>query len=519
MDITKLTKQQLFEKCEQLKIEKYKSKTKAELIILIESKINNKYISKNIDLINSSTSKQKFIIEDSDTEENTDDCDNMNENIVDIGIAETKLECSESIELFNIKEISNIEKQKNEQFTIAETFVGCGGSHFGFKKSGFKSIFVNDIWDDAIKTLMQNDKDLNENNVICSDIKDLTEEYFKEKNINTQNLDVLIGGVVCKGFSLAGIRNPYDPRNYLYLQQLRLVSILKPKISIIENVPGMLNMKILTKNNDEELKNLCVELNDICEQHKKVRGRLITEKKKLASLNDENEIMLIQGIIENTKKEMEELTQKRKNMEKFLENKKYSVVAHIEKIYDSLGYDVHKKILTCSDYGCFTSRQRLFIVAVRRDLNIKWEYPIPTTKENKLTVKDAFDLIDYVGLNNPLNDNDNKPMNHNKSTVEKFKKIQCGVKSEEGYFSRGTSSRLSYDKPAPTLVPGHSSFQIHPTEHRSITVREGATITGFDTNFKFYGSHSSRCMQIGNAIPVNMAYALAEQCKKYLNEL
>ena len=61
---------------------------------------------------------------------------------------------------------------------------------------------------------------------------------------------------------------------------MRLVGILKPKISVIENVPGMLNMKILRRDNNEEIKQLCNELNDICEKQKKVRGRLIAETKK-----------------------------------------------------------------------------------------------------------------------------------------------------------------------------------------------------------------------------------------------
>ena len=404
------------------------------------------------------------------------------------------------------------------EFTIAETFVGCGGSHFGFKKSGFKTIFVNDIWEDAIKSLVQND-DLDENKVICDDIKNLNDTYFHDKNINIGNVDVFIGGVVCKGFSLAGIRNPYDPRNYLYLEQLRLVELLKPKISIIENVPGMLNMKILKKSDDITIMNLCSKLTEICEKHKKVRGKLIAENKKLSNISDEKEKEFLIHTIENTKKEMVQLTQQRNEIEKILENNKYSVVDDIEKIYNELGYDVYKKILACNDYNCFTSRHRLFIVAVRRDLNIKWEYPIPITKDNHPTVKEAFDLIDYHGTNNPDIDIDNKPMNHSSNTIEKFKKIKAGIKTDDEYFSRGTSSRLDSNKPAPTLVPGHSSFQIHPIEHRSITVREGATITGFSTNYKFYGSHTSRCMQIGNAIPVNMAYALAEQCKKILNQV
>ena len=81
-----------------------------------------------------------------------------------------------------------------------------------------------------------------------------------------------MGGVVCKGFSLAGVRNPFDQRNYLYVSQLQLVEQLKPKISIIENVPGMRTMKILAKSNlgpvsqkfnielNDNVENLCKEI-------------------------------------------------------------------------------------------------------------------------------------------------------------------------------------------------------------------------------------------------------------------
>lgn len=471
-----LKKTQLLEMCEQLGISKCKSKTKEELISLI-------------------VAKQQLTP------------------AITLEIDTTPVEITPTIEQLQetpITEQHQVAQLQDAQLTVAETFVGCGGSHFGFKKSGYKSVFVNDIWDDAIKTLQQNDDKLNDNEVICDDIYKIDANYFAQRNIQANNVDVFIGGVVCKGFSLAGIRNPYDERNYLYLQQLRLVGVMRPKISIIENVPGMLNMKILSRDNNEEIKSLCAELNTICEKHKKVRGRLIAEKKKQSSGSDNS------ATIENTKAEMEILSQQRKDMETQLEEYKYSVVEHIEQLYAELGYDVYKQVLMCSDYGCFTNRQRLFIVAVRKDLGITWTYPEPFTKDNKPTVKNAFDLIDYNGINNPSIDIDNRPMNHSSSTVDKFKKIASGGKAEDGYFSRGTSSRLAFDKPAPTLVPGHSAFQVHPVEHRSITVREGATLTGFDTNFKFYGSHTSRCMQIGNAIPVNMAYIMAEQCKSVL---
>lgn len=402
-------------------------------------------------------------------------------------------------------EILSNEPVLNEKvFKIAETFVGCGGSHFGFKKAGFNTVFVNDLWNDAIETLKINDKDLNENQIILDNIENIDENYLKDRNINYDDLDVLFGGIVCKGFSLAGIRNPYDPRNYLYLQQLRLVELLKPKISIIENVPGILSMKILKK--DDSIKDLCLKLTDICEKHKKLRGKLIALTKDNTS----------QSIIESVKDELNSITFERKQMEDSLEFYMYNVVEHIEELYSNLGYKVYKKILKCSEYDCATERKRLFIVAVRNDTNIEWEYPNPTSLINPPTVKDAFDLLDINGVNDPNYDVDNRPMSHKSSTIEKFKNISSNMKSSDSYFSRGTSSRLSMDKSAPTLVPGHSSFQIHPYEHRSITVREGAIITGFDKNFKFYGSHTSRCMQIGNAVPINMAYNIALQCKKYL---
>jgi DNA (cytosine-5)-methyltransferase 1 len=99
-------------------------------------------------------------------------------------------------------------------------------------------------------------------------------------------------------------------------------------------------------------------------------------------------------------------------------------------------------------------------------------------------------------------------MKHKIKTIEKFK---------NGIFFREGGKRLILDKPAPTLVPGHSNFPIHPTENRLITIREGAIITGFPIDYKFIGSHTNRCIQIGNAIPVQLAEYLAINCKKFLS--
>lgn len=428
---------------------------------------------------------------------------------------------------------NNINKKKTNKkksnFTIVETFVGCGGSYIGFEREQFQTIFVNDNWDTALETLKFNNKNLTDEQIICEDInllceKDLLSQFKMKQN----DLDVLIGGVVCKGFSLAGVRNPYDDRNYLYISQLKLVEQFRPKISIIENVPGMKNMKILCKNNyapvsnklkftiSESIENICKEINENIEQHKKNRGSIIAINKKINNnsseelLNTKNSLLIVKN----------ELEKQRKVMEDKLSKYMYSVLDDIIERYEELGYRVTINKLKVSNYGGYTNRIRLIIVAIRNDIEKEWEWPKfmncdeDETLPNLNTVRDALNLLDKT-INDPETDLDNRPMKHRLSTIEKFKKITAETKSD-GFSSRGTSNRLSLDKPAPTLVPGHSSFQIHPIEHRSITVREGAIISGFPIDYKFIGSHTDRCIQIGNAIPVQLGEILAKCARKVL---
>jgi DNA (cytosine-5)-methyltransferase 1 len=146
------------------------------------------------------------------------------------------------------KKFKIVDNNKSNDLTIVETFVGCGGAHLGFKKNGFKSLLVNDIDKDMIATLLKN-KCIDEDITFTCPLEKLSNKMILEK-INDKNVDVLFGGIVCKGFSLAGVRNPFDERNYLYKEQLRLVKLLKPRISIIENVVGFKNMNLYRENNN-----------------------------------------------------------------------------------------------------------------------------------------------------------------------------------------------------------------------------------------------------------------------------
>ena len=410
---------------------------------------------------------------------------------------------------------SNIENKDNhensKELTIVETFVGAGGAHLGFKNAGYKSLLVNDIDKDTINTLLLNNVISKENYLLCP-IEDITEEILLNK-IGNNTVDVLFGGIVCKGFSLAGVRNPFDIRNYLYKHQLRLVSILKPKVSVIENVTAIKNM-MLYVNCEDTIKTFDA-YTKLSDSNKLLNGEKSSKRKNGQDYSDLN------LIINNNKKKMEELL---KNIDSY----KYCILDDIKKTYLEMGYRFYEKILQTDKHGGYTNRKRIIMVAVRND--IEGEYIYPEEQDTNYTLNCALTLIDYNGINNPLLDEDNKSMKHSKKTIDRFKLIPEGSNIADvideipeelkisAFYSRGNTQRLNRNLPAPTLVPGHSNFPIHPFEHRSITVREAATITGFPLDYKFCGSHTSRCVQIGNAVPVNLSYAIALSIKSLLNK-
>jgi len=394
------------------------------------------------------------------------------------------------------------------QPTIVETFVGAGGAHLGFHQAGFRTVFVNDIDPDTIQTLLTNNVVTKETCLTCP-IEEISEETIR--TYCSAPVDVLFGGIVCKGFSLAGVRNPFDPRNYLYTEQLRLVKLIRPKVSVIENVTAIKQMYLYSK--CPETIHAFDEYTKLSDENKHLNGEKSSRRKQNQSYEE------LSTRMNENKKTMETILQS-------IEPHKYSVLEQIRKEYEELGYTMYDKILQTDKYGGYTNRKRIIIVAVRNDLGRT--YTFPEELDTAYTVEDALHLLDLTGVNNPDVDEDNRPMKHAPKTVERFKLIPEGLNISDvmdtvpedlkisAFYSRGNTQRLDRKKPAPTLVPGHSNFPIHPWEHRSITVREAACMTGFPTTYKFVGSHTSRCIQIGNAVPVQLAYCVALSIKTML---
>lgn len=122
-----------------------------------------------------------------------------------------------------------------KKYTYVDLFCGAGGLSLGFENSGFQNLFSLDVDSTFCKTYKRN---FPSHNLINKDISQLTESEIK-KIINNQSVDIVIGGPPCQGFSIAGNIGRHfidDPRNHLFKEFARVVSIIQPKMFLMENV-------------------------------------------------------------------------------------------------------------------------------------------------------------------------------------------------------------------------------------------------------------------------------------------
>ena len=129
-------------------------------------------------------------------------------------------------------------REKTGCKTSVDLFSGAGGMTYGFKRAGVDAVIANDFSESACVTLKTNCPEIR---VLCGDI---TEEATKQAIINAginANADIICGGPPCQGFSLAGYRKKDDPRNQLFRHFVDIVSLVKPKVIVFENVEGLLS--------------------------------------------------------------------------------------------------------------------------------------------------------------------------------------------------------------------------------------------------------------------------------------
>lgn len=141
------------------------------------------------------------------------------------------------------------EAESSTRPTVVDLFCGAGGLSDGFRQGGFRTVLAVDQNPVALRTFRLNHPEVREDRVLCEDLRDFSREARRLKDLlGDQEVDVLLGGPPCQGFSRAGWRSrgsgprfeaTEDDRNHLFQELISLLGLLNPKVVVMENVPGI----------------------------------------------------------------------------------------------------------------------------------------------------------------------------------------------------------------------------------------------------------------------------------------
>ncbi|MCT2269831.1 DNA (cytosine-5-)-methyltransferase [Serratia ureilytica] len=271
-------------------------------------------------------------------------------------------------------------------------------------------------------------------------------------------VDVLAGGFPCQAFSYAGKKLGFeDTRGTLFFEFARAVKETNPKVLLAENVRGLLN-------HDE--------------------GRTLET---------------------------------------------------IKDIIADLGYTLFEpRILKAIFYKVPQKRERLIIIAVRNDLADGIDYEWPSSYNKVLTLKDALKKGELYDSDVPESEGQKYPKRKSeilsmvppggywRDLPEDIQKEYMLKSFYLGGGKTGMARRLSWDEPSLTLTCAPAQKQTercHPEETRPLTVREYARIQTFPDDWVFEGPISAKYKQIGNAVPVNLSFAVGKSVVNLLEKI
>ncbi len=193
-------------------------------------------------------------------------------------------------------------------------------------------------------------------------------------------------------------------------------------------------------------------------------------------------------------------------------------------VFQEAGYQTQYKVLNAWDYGVAQKRERLITIGIRNDLIKKIDYHFPIPHDYKPVLRDVLQNVP-VSLG----------ARYSKKKEEIFKLVPAGgywrdippeIAKEYmkscwfmGGGRTGILRRLSMNEPSLTVLTSPSQKQTdrcHPLEPRPFTVRENARCQSFPDEWEFEGNIGEQYKQVGNAVPVNLAYEIADSIHKAL---
>jgi len=198
-------------------------------------------------------------------------------------------------------------------------------------------------------------------------------------------------------------------------------------------------------------------------------------------------------------------------------------------VFEKMGYEVKYQILSAWDYGVAQKRDRVAIIGVRNDIRKKIgeEFNFPKPLKIKPVLKDILKNVPK-SEHTPYSDVKKNvfklvpPGGCWRDLPEHIAKSYMGKSFYLGGGKTGIARRLSWDEPSLTVLCSPAQKQTdrcHPDETRPFTIRENARIQDFPDSWEFIGPISQQYKQIGNAVPVGLAFHVATSIKNYLNKL
>ncbi len=196
----------------------------------------------------------------------------------------------------------------------------------------------------------------------------------------------------------------------------------------------------------------------------------------------------------------------------------------ITDIFESTGYTIQKRVLNAWDYGVAQKRERLITIGVRNDLKEKLSFDFPAPHQYKPVLRDILlDCPESEGT--PYSEYKRKifelvpPGGYWRDIPEDIAKEYMKSCWHMDGGRTGILRRLSLDEPSLAVLTSPSQKQTdrcHPLEARPFTVRENARCQSFPDDWKFCGSVGSQYKQVGNAVPINLAYEIAVKAREAL---
>lgn len=346
-------------------------------------------------------------------------------------------------------------------------FSGAMGLDLGLEKAGFEILLSCEIDNACRKTILKNKPKI----ALIDDINKFNAKQIREKaNIDPSNdIDLVVGGPPCQAFSTAGKRKGLDDeRGNVFLKFIDLAIELSPKFIVIENVRGLLSAPVKHRPHNQ-------------------RGAgfpplTVAEEKG--------------GVL-------------------------FSVLQKLR----SHGYGVSFNLYNSANFGTPQKRERVVVVCSRDGK--KMPYLIPTHCEDGM-----FDLPKWRSFKDALRGAKIHKHHHlqfPEKRLKYYRMLKAGqywknlpVKLQKEalgktYYSGGGRTgflrRLSWEKPAPTLVthPAMPATDLaHPIEDRPLSVEEYKRVQEFPDSWQIEGSLIEQYRQVGNAVPISLGRAIGE---------